>query len=128
VSRFAPILSPKVQQDIPVRLLLPVAGASLFLLAVACSNNSSVGPQQVVRVRVVPESVSVAAGDTVRVAAFPVDLDSAWLPNKPVDWLSETAGVATVDGAGLITGVASGSTMVDATSDGVVGKVIVVVP
>lgn len=97
-------------------------------LVAACSNNSDVGPSQVVRVRMVPESVSVAAGDTIRVSAFPVDADTAFLPNVRVAWSTEAGAVATVDAAGLITGVATGVTNVEATAQGVVGKVVVVVP
>lgn len=104
-------------------LVLPAA-----LLLAACSDHSDIGPNKVVTVRVVPESVSVAVGDTIRVGAFPLDADTAFLPQAAVTWASEAGGVATVDAAGLITGVASGNTLVDATAQGVVGKVIVVVP
>lgn len=105
-------------------LVLPAA----LLLAAACSDQSDIGPNRVVSVRMVPESVSVAAGDTIRVEAFPLDADTAFLPQVKVTWSSEATGVATVDAAGLITGVANGTTFVDATAQGVVGKVIVVVP
>lgn len=105
-------------------LVLPAA----LLLGAACSDHSDIGPTRVVTVRVVPESVSVAAGDTIRVGAFPLDADTAFLPQVKVTWSSEATGVATVDAAGLITGVGSGSTLIDASSQGVTGKVIVVVP
>lgn len=95
---------------------------------IACSNNSSIGPNKVQRVRMVPESVSVAVGDTIRIGAFPLDADTAFLPQVSVTWSSESTAVATVSQTGLVTGVASGTTQVDATAAGVVGRAIVVVP
>jgi uncharacterized protein YjdB len=104
-------------------LLVGLTGATL-----RCTDQSAIGPERVQRVRVVPESVSVAVGDTVRAAAFPIDADSAFLPNLPVSWMSEGVAIATVDGAGLITGIASGTTHISASSGGVAGVVAVSVP
>jgi uncharacterized protein YjdB len=105
--------------------------AGLVLVAMAtgaCSNGSNIGPSRVVSVRVVPDSVSLAAGDTVRAAAFPLDADTAFLPHASVSWSTESAAVATVSPSGLVTAVAPGSTMIDATASGIVGRMIVVVP
>lgn len=111
------------------RLLLRLAGLILLTTATLyCTDQSKIGPDRVLYVRMEPDSVDVAAGDTVSVFAFPIDADSALLPNKRITWASQDPGIATVDSIGLVTGVASGKTHVSATAGGVAGLAVVNVP
>ncbi len=112
-----------------VRPLVRLAGLTLFTISMLrCTDQSEIGPEKVLYVRMEPESVAVAAGDTVSVFAFPIDADSALLPNKRIIWTTENSAVATVDSIGLVRGVASGKTHVVATAGGVDGLTVVTVP
>lgn len=111
------------------RILLQLAGIALLITASAqCTDQSAIGPERVLFMRMEPDSVDLAAGDTISVFAFPIDADSAFLPNKRVTWASEDAGIATVDSVGLVTAVSSGKTHVVATAGGVAGLSVVNVP
>lgn len=106
-----------------------LAGVIFLTSAIlSCSDQSEIGPDKVLFVRMEPDSVGVAAGDTVSVFAFPIDADSALLPNKRITWRSEDIAVATVDSVGLVHGVATGKTHVIATAGGVDGLTIITVP
>ncbi len=73
----------------------------------------------VASVTVTPASASVQAGSTVQLTATPKDAAGNPLPGRVVTWASGNAGVATVNGSGLVTGVAAGGPVtITATSEG----------
>ena len=53
-----------------------------------------------------------------KLAATTKDATDNTLPGRAVSWSSSTPSVATVSGSGLVTGLATGSTTVTATSEG----------
>ena len=61
-----------------------------------------------------PATASVASGGTLALPAviLPLGLDA------PIAWTSATTAKATVDSSGVVTGVASGSSVITATADG----------
>ena len=61
-----------------------------------------------------PATATVASGSTLALQAtiVPLGLDA------PITWVSATTGNATVDSSGVVTGVASGSSVITATADG----------
>ena len=61
-----------------------------------------------------PATATVASGSTLALQAtiVPLGLDA------PITWASATTGKATVDSSGVVTGVASGSSVITATADG----------
>lgn len=61
-----------------------------------------------------PATATVASGSTLALQAtiVPLGLDA------PITWVSATTGKATVDSSGVVTGVASGSSVITATADG----------
>lgn len=61
-----------------------------------------------------PTTATVASGSTLALQAtiVPLGLDA------PITWVSATTGKATVDSSGVVTGVASGSSVITATADG----------
>ncbi len=65
-----------------------------------------------------PTSVAVDAGDTVRVNAVVVDSSGVAIPGEPVTWSSNDTTVATVDGQGLVKGVAGGTTTLTVSAGG----------
>ncbi|TMJ02801.1 MAG: hypothetical protein E6H01_06260, partial [Bacillati bacterium ANGP1] len=75
----------------------------------------------VASVTVSPAAPSVQVGQTVQLAATPKDAGGAALTGRVVTWASNNTGVATVNGTGLVTGVAAGSATITATSEGTNG-------
>jgi uncharacterized protein YjdB len=78
----------------------------------------SVTSVPVAAVSVSPATASVQAGQTVQLTATPKDANGTALSGRTVTWASSNAGVATVSGTGLVTGVAAGSVTITATSEG----------
>jgi len=75
----------------------------------------------VVSVTVSPASASVAVGQTVQLSATPKDGSGSTLTGRVVTWATSNAAVATVNGSGLVAGVAVGSATITATSEGING-------
>lgn len=73
-----------------------------------------------------PVAAAVAVGDTQRIAAAVRNLTGG-AGSGAVEWSTSNPAVATVDGAGLVTGVAAGTATVTATSGARTGSVQVVV-
>jgi hypothetical protein len=117
----------KVARTLPIsgrpRLIPPVV--ALFLAA--CSASAATQPEQRVAsgLDIVPPSASVRPG---RMFQLPAE-DSAGnvLTGQSVSWSSSNSSVASVDGAGLVTGQATGSATITATSGGVSGTATVTV-
>jgi hypothetical protein len=81
----------------------------------------------VASVGVAPATPSINVGATVALTATPRDAAAASLPNRAVTWASNATGTATVDGSGVVTGVAAGTATISATSEGISGSTIVTV-
>jgi len=82
----------------------------------------------VAAVAVSPTSASVPVGQTVQLTATPQDANGNPLTGRVVTWVSDATGVATVNGSGLVTGVAAGSSAtLTATSEGKNGTAMVTV-
>ena len=81
----------------------------------------------VASVAVSPASASVTVGQTAQLAATPQDANGNPLTGRVVTWRSSATGVATVNGSGLVTGVAAGSATITATSEGQSGTAAVTV-
>jgi len=81
----------------------------------------------VASVAVSPASASVAVGQTVQLAATPKDASGNPLTGRVVTWATSNAAVATVNGSGLVTGVAAGSATITATSEGKNGTAAITV-
>ena len=72
----------------------------------------------VASVSVSPASATVLPTQTVQLTATTLDSTGTVLTGRTVTWSSSSTGVATVNGSGLVTGVAVGSTTVTAASEG----------
>jgi len=64
-----------------------------------------------------PATASVSVGQTVQLTATPKDGSGNALAGRVVTWTSGNTAVATVNGSGLVTGVAAGSVTITATSE-----------
>ncbi|HTD70324.1 MAG TPA: Ig-like domain-containing protein, partial [Gemmatimonadales bacterium] len=83
----------------------------------------TVTPVPVASVTVAPGTGSVAVGSTLQLAATPRDANGNPLTGRTITWRSSNATVASVNGSGLVTGVAVGGPVtITATSEGQSGK------
>src|SRR5947199_6562971 len=81
----------------------------------------------VASVTVSPGAPTVQVGQTVQLTATPKDANGTPLTGRVVTWSSDNTSAATVDGSGLVTGVAAGSATITATSEGQSGTASVTV-
>src|SRR5437016_2268339 len=84
-------------------------------------------PVPVSSVTVSPASASVSAGQTVQLTATPKDANGNPLSGRVVGWASSNTSAATVNGTGLVSGVAAGSATITATSEGQSGTASITV-
>ena len=97
--------------------------ATVSALTIACLES----PTGTVALLVTPPAASVGVGDAVRLTAIPQDGGSVPARAPAVTWTSSDTSVATVDGTGLVTGVAPGSATITATSGGQSGRAQIIV-
>jgi hypothetical protein len=101
---------------------LRTALATLLLaVALACSDESTIGPGGIVLVRVVPDTFQLSVGKSRRLQAFPLDQKGGFVSNREVTWQTSDAAVATVTSDGTVTGTGVGTTQVSATTGGIAG-------
>lgn len=81
----------------------------------------------VATVSVAPANPSVAIAATVQLTATLKDANGNVLTGRTVTWQSSAAGTASVNGSGLVTGVAAGVATITATSEGQSGSSTVTV-
>jgi acid phosphatase len=81
----------------------------------------------VASVTVTPSSASISASSTLQLTATPRDANGNALVGRTVTWSSNNTAAATVNGSGLVTGVAAGSATITATSEGQSGTSAVTV-
>jgi len=79
----------------------------------------------VASVAVTPTTPSIPVGGNVQLTATPKDASGNPLSGRTITWQSGAPGTATVDGSGLVHGVAAGSATITATSEGKSGSAIV---
>ncbi len=75
----------------------------------------------VASVMVSPASATVTVGATTQLTATPKDANGAALSGRAVTWATSNPAVATVSAGGVVTGVATGSATITATSEGQTG-------
>lgn len=99
---------------------------TLAVVAGACSHtttgtNPPPPPPTVTAVTIAPVSDSVAVGKTVQLTATAKDAAGTVVPST-FTWTSSSNSVATVNGSGLVTGVATGSASITASVGSVKGS------
>src|SRR5438128_6563092 len=81
----------------------------------------------VAAVSVSPASASVPVGQTAQLTATPRDAAGNPLSGRVVTWASSNTAAGTVNGSGLVSGVAAGTATITATSEGQSGSAAVTV-
>src|SRR5207302_1361340 len=79
----------------------------------------------VASVTVNPASASVQVGQTVQLTATPRDANGNTLTGRTVTWASNNNPAATVSSSGLVTGVATGTALITAASEGKTGSAMI---
>ena len=87
-------------------------------LTLSGSSRVHIRQRPVTAVVVIPASASVHIGLTVQLTATPQDAAGNALSGRGVTWTSSDAGMATVSGSGLVTGLTAGLATITATSEG----------
>ena len=96
-------------------------GQSLLIAAVGALADTAfidITTQPVASIVVAPADASIAPGGTVQLQATVNDSAGATLTGRMISWASSDASIATVSGAGVVTGLAAGNTTVIATCEG----------
>lgn len=101
-----------------------VAGALPALLG---CEQTTVSVVPVSSVEVSPAALEVVQGDEEALSAVPRGGDGQALAGRTVEWSSDNADVASVNGEGRVEGQSPGTTRVHATADGVTGSADVTV-
>ncbi len=110
---------------IPVRSATTrrAALAAVLFTLVACENSvTEPEPPFVESVAVSLPSSTITTGETTFATAAGVDQNSEPIALEEVLWSSSAESIATVNEAGLVTGVAAGEARIIATSNGVAGE------
>src|SRR2546427_51702 len=108
-------------------LVTGVAGGSATSEGQSGTAAVTVSSVPVSSVTVSPATANVFVGATTQLSATPKDAAGNVLTGRAVAWTSSNAAIATVSAAGLVTGVAAGSAMITATSEGQSGTASVTV-
>ena len=117
-----------IQLLAPRRDALAVVTTLAVAAGAGCQHSSPLTePVAVASVTVSPPSIDIEVGQSAQLAATPRDRNGHPLSGRPVTWATSDAAVATVDGAGLVTGATAGSATITATSEGVSGTAAVTV-
>lgn len=114
----------------PLRGLRRFALVGAALLAVAACLETSIVQvtiDDLAEIRIEPDSVGVPIGRDVQAHAFLLDDAGALLATLEVAWASSSPSVATVDSAGLLTGVSTGTTQLIARAGAIADTAVVVV-
>jgi len=99
------------------------AAVIVGLLVLGCSNNST-GPNAhgVADVSMIPDTLTIAIGDSAPIRAQPVDASGAPLSGLSLFWSTSDSTIASVDQNGMVRAVALGSANIDASTAGVSPK------
>ena len=96
--------------------------ATISASAGMASGSAAVTVAQELRgIEVLPASETVSAGDTVRLTAEAWDANGHAVPGIEFTWSSSDPAIATVDGSGLVRGIAEGAATITAASPSVLG-------
>jgi uncharacterized protein YjdB len=109
------------------RVAALVCALSLAGLLAACSGGGTLTEPAIATVTVTATSTTVAVGQSVSATATLRDASGNVLAPRAVTWSTSNAGVATVSGAGVITGVTVGTATISATSEGRTGSLAITV-
>ena len=103
--------------------LVTALGVGTSLVAANALGKSGLATITVTKIPVasvvgLPTQLDLQLGATYQLSASAQDAGGNALADRPITWTTSHAAIATVNGSGLVTGVAAGSTTITATSEG----------
>ena len=101
-----------------LRRLARLAGAAGTFALAACGSSTSPTDSSAARVVLSDTAVRVGVGDDAAVTARATDAGGQDLVGRPIYWSSRDTTIATVTQAGVIRGVAPGTTQISASAEG----------
>lgn len=109
-----------------------IAAALAFSLVIACGGDSTGVPvvvkqDAVASMSVVPADQVVNVGETVTLTATPRSAAGVVLSGRTITWSSNAPAIASVDGAGRVSGIAGGTAVISAVAEGRAGAATVIV-
>jgi fibronectin type 3 domain-containing protein len=108
----------------PGRRIPSLALAALFLLNAGCEQ-VDVTAVPADRVEISPSNPVVGLNGNAQLHAAVLDSDNRPLSGRRISWSSEDEAVAAVDDNGLVTGLATGTTVISAQTEGATGTATV---
>lgn len=112
--------SPSPVRPLPNASRIRTLGAlAVLAISLSCSNDT-LDPNRaaVASVVVLPSSMSVGVGASAPLTAEVRDADGTLLTGRKVAWATKDPAIATVSGAGAVTGVSPGAVQIAATAEG----------
>ena len=121
------LLAPRRRRRVAVRAAVRVAALALAALTfTAC--DASTGPDgSIFKIDMFAASPVLNVGQTTRVVASPTNAGGRLIEGRTITFSSSTPAVATVDGNGLVTALAGGTTTITATTGGESATLVVTV-
>ena len=104
-----------------------LAVLAVAVLVFGCVAQEIAAPGVVTAIRVFPDTVALRVGDSSVVRAAALDENATWLVQRIAEWNSSAAGIVTVDSAGVVRGIASGTAVLTASIGSVEGTAVVLV-
>jgi uncharacterized protein YjdB len=85
---------------------------------------------QVASIQLIPNSGAIKVGENIQLSAEPRDERGKPIPGRAITWASSKPAVASVSGAGVVTGLGAGNAIISASAEGkkVTAEVRVAVP
>jgi uncharacterized protein YjdB len=113
--------------------LASVALSQVLIVAsiAACGDDSGDGaiqePGPVTSVTITAPTTMIRVGETVQLTATARDANGTVLEGRSFEWTTGIRTVASVSPTGLVTGVGKGQSRIRATTEGVIGSIVIAV-
>lgn len=116
----------KSPQTLKSYRLLSLTAVLLLLMLAGCggSSSSTTTTTQIATITVTPSTTAITVGQNQAFTATVKDSNNTVLSGGVLTWSSSATNVATIDSAGIATGVAAGSTQITVTSEGVTSSAV----
>ncbi|MFQ5702935.1 MAG: Ig-like domain-containing protein [Gemmatimonadales bacterium] len=107
--------------------LVVLYGATTISTLSCFGDSPTIGPGEIVAVRVFPDTILLAVGEDSSFSAVALDASVAAVAGGPPSWSSEPMQVATISNTGVVQAVGLGTATVTAVIEGASGSATVVV-